>query len=721
MVQNPGWEAMMTQQFKKKPEQLDYIFKPRSIAVIGATPRKGAIGREILHNLITYEFNGKIFPVNPNYTVIHSIKAYSSVLDVPDAVDLAVLVVPRDHVLDVVEQCGEKGVRGLVVITAGFREVGPIGLKLEDQLVERLHYWGMRMIGPNCFGIINTSSKIRLDATFSKVYPSEGKIGFMSQSGGLGESILEQAQEMNLGLSMFASVGNKANISGNDLIEYWKDDPDVDIILLYLENFGNPRRFTKIAREVAAVKPIVAVKSGTTSKGAAAASSHTGALAGAEVAVDALFEQAGIVRVETIEELFNVAAGLARMGVPKGNRVGVLTNGGGPGILATDSLVNLGMEMPEYSDETKAKIRPQMPPDTPINNPLDLIAGAGAQQFKTALEATMQDDNFDTIFSMFVPLITVNQMEVAEAIVDVKKRYDKPLCACFMGVSEYSQGLSLLRSNGVPATIFPEPLAKMLAQIERYRRWRERDESSLPDYDVNREVVRKIIDDALHEGNEALVGEKALDILDAYGLRTAPYKYAHSVDEAVQVAASVGYPVVVKVNTPKILHKTEFGAVKVDLRDSDEIVSVWKEMEQKVRSETKSDEEFSVVIQKMVKGGVETVIGMTTDPAFGPLIMFGLGGIYVEVLKDVSFKINPLTHADARAMIKSCKAYKLLTGFRGSEPVDLDLLAESILRVSMLVSDFHEIAELDVNPFIINPTREQTAAVDARFVVKSLS
>lgn len=708
----------MAQEYTKRPEQLDYIFKPRSIAVIGATPRKGTIGREILHNLITYEFNGKIFPVNPNYSVIHSIKAYSSVLDVPDAVDLAVIVVPRDRVVSVVNQCGEKGVKGLVVITAGFKEVGPAGLQLENELVDRVQYWDMRMIGPNCFGVINTSPDIRLDATFSKVYPSRGKVGFMSQSGGLGESLLSQAQEMNLGLSMFASVGNKANITGNDLLEYWKNDPEVEIILLYLENFGNPRRFTKIAREVARSKPIVAVKAGTTTKGAAAASSHTGALSGAEVAVDALFEQAGIVRVETIEELFNVAAGLARMGMPKGNRVSVVTNGGGPGILATDSLVSLGMEMPEFSESAIEKIRPNMPPETPINNPLDLIAGAGPKEFKNALEAAIQDDSFDTIFSIFVPPITVNQMEVAEAIVDVRQRYDKPLCACFMGVSEYSKGLDLLRSSGVPAAIFPEPIAKMLAQIDKYRRWRDREEGSLPDYDVNRDKVRKIVDSTLSNGDSALVGEQALDVLDAYGIPIVPYSYAISAEEAIDAAEKTGYPVVMKVNTPKILHKTEFGAVRVDLRDSNEIVSAWNQMEQKVKAEVESDEDFSVVIQKMLKGGVETVMGMNTDPAFGPLIMFGLGGVYVEIMKDVAFKIHPLTDTDARAMIESCKAYKLLTGFRGSEPVDIDLMTESILRLSMLVSDFEEIIELDVNPFIIAAERKNTAAVDARFIVR---
>ncbi len=711
----------MTTESNKRPEQLDYIFRPRSIAVIGATPRKGAIGREVLHNLITYEFNGKIFPVNPSHKVIHSIKSYSSVLDVPDSVDLAVIVVPREKVARVVDECGEKGVKGLVVITAGFREVGPIGLAFEEQLVERVEYWGMRMIGPNCFGIINTNPGVMLDATFSKVYPRYGKIGFLSQSGALGEAILAQATEMKLGISMFASIGNKANITSNDLLEYWKDDPEIELILMYLENFGNPRRFTAIAREVAKVKPIVAVKSGTTTIGAAAASSHTGALAGAEVAVDALFEQTGVMRVGTIEELFDAASALARMPVPKGDRVSIVTNAGGPGVLATDALANLGMKLPEYSEETKEVIRPHIPPDTPINNPLDLVAGAGPNEFKVALEAAVRDKNFDSIIPIFVPPITVDQMDVARVIVDVKEKSPIPLYACFMGVSWYSEGFEHLKEHGVPAYIFPESIAQTLAKIDKYRRWRDRDEGRLPTFEVDRETVKSIVDDYIGCGEEAVVGEKALSILKAYGIPVAQYCYAHSVDEAMEESSRVGFPVVMKVNTPKILHKTEFGAVRVDLRDSVEISAAWRQMEQKVRSEIQSADDFSVVIQPMIRGGVETVIGMTTDPAFGPLIMFGLGGVYVELMKDVSFKVNPLTDVDAREMIDRCKGKKLLTGFRGSEPVDLDLLEETILRLSMLVTDFHEFLEFDVNPFIIAPSREQTAAVDARFVVKSVS
>jgi acetyltransferase len=718
MFGSAGQEETMENTTRRLPHKLDFIFRPRSVAVIGATPRKGSIGREILHNLITYEFNGKLFPVNPNHSVIHSIKAYSTILDVPDLVDLAVIVVPRELVLGVVDQCGEKGVKGLVVITAGFKEVGPTGSRLEQQVADRVNHWGMRMIGPNCFGIINSHPDIRLDATFSKVYPKQGKIGFLSQSGALGEAILAQAGEMNLGLSMFASIGNKANISGNDLLEYWKDDPDVEIILMYLENFGNPRHFVSIAREVTKKKPIVAVKSGTTLKGAAAASSHTGSLAGAEVAVDALFEQTGVLRVSSIEELFDVASALARMPVPKGNRVSIVTNAGGPGILATDALISLGMEMPEYSESTKEKIRPNMPPDAPINNPLDLVAGAGPREFKIALEAGIQDDNFDSMLSIFVPPITVDQMKIAEAIVDVKKRFTRPLYACFMGVSWYSQGFELLKENNVPAYIFPESIARSIAKIDKYRRWRDRQEGTLPNFAVDRASVRRIVDESIAAKRQEIIGEQAMALLQAYGVPVASYRYASSAEEAVIAADQVGYPVVLKINTPRILHKTEFGAVKIDLRSGSDVAASWKAMHDRVTAEFGESEPFSVVIQKMLTEGVETAVGMSTDPAFGPLLMFGLGGIYIEIMKDVSFRVNPVTDIDAEEMIESCKGYRLLTGFRGSEPVDLALLKESILRLSMLVTDFEELVEFDVNPFIIASDRGNSAAVDARFIVR---
>ena len=695
---------------------LEYIFKPQSIAVIGATPEKGKIGHELLHNLISYEFNGKVFPVNPKHSVIHSIKSYSTVLDVPDRVDCAVIVVPRQHVSGVIDQCGDKGVKGLIVITSGFREVGASGAELEEELLEKVRKYDMRMIGPNCFGVINASPAVSMDATFSKVRPKYGKIGFVSQSGAMGEAIMALATSMNLGFSSFVSIGNKADVHSIDVLEYMGQDPDTEIILLYLEDFGNPRDFSALARSITRNKPVIAVKAGTTAKGMKAASSHTGALAGSDVSVDALFEQTGILRVGSIEQMFDVASALARMPLPKGNRVGVVTNAGGPGIIATDSLINFGMELPDYGKSTQEQIKPLLPPDTPIGNPLDLIAGAREKEFGQALHAVYHDDNIDSVFGIFVPPITVNQEAVAQTIVNIAKEHsEKPLVACFMGVGLKSEGLDILRENDIPNFIFPESAARTLANVDKYRRWVERREGNFKRFKVNKDKVRKTIDES---DSREIIGEQALDILESYGFPIAPYVYAYSVDEAVKHAKRMGFPVAMKINTPQILHKTDKGAVKLDLRTPDEITAAFDDLRKTVAGEIKQDQEFSVVIQEMVAGGVETVIGMSTDPAFGPVIMFGLGGIYVEVMKDVAFKINPLSDLDAQEMIESLRGFTLLTGFRGSDPVNMAVLQDSILRVSQLVTDFAEIIELDINPFIISASPETTKAVDARFIIK---
>ena len=697
---------------------LDFIFRPKSIAVIGATNRKGSIGRELLHNIIDYEFEGKVFPVNPTKSVIHSIKCYSTVLDVPDSVDLAVIVVPKELVLATVEQCGEKGVKGLVMITAGFKEQGKAGAELELKVAALVKHYNMRMIGPNCFGIINADPKVHLDATFSKIRPSFGKIGLISQSGALGEAILAQAQEINLGLSMFASIGNKADIDGNHIIEYWRDDPTVEIILLYLENFGDPRTFSKVAREVSRHKPIIVVKSGKTTQGAAAASSHTGALAGLDVSVDALFEQTGVIRANTIEEMFDVANALAKMPVPKGNRVAIVTNAGGPGILATDALIASGMSLPQFDDKTVKAIQPILPKGTPVHNPLDLVAGATGVEFRKSLGHVVKDPNIDSVIAICVPPVTIDLNLVADAIIDTANESKLPMFACFMGVTYGSNAFDRLRQANIPAMIFPESIATTLAHIDKYRRWLGRPEGKIARIKGDRDKVAEIIARTRKAKNTAVIGDDALQILDAYKVAVAAYQYAHSKEEAAKIAQKIGFPVVMKVNTPHILHKTEYKAVAVDLRTPQEVMEQYNEMQKRIKKAMPtSKEKFSVVIQEMITGGVETVIGMTTDPSFGPLIMFGLGGIYVEIMKDVSFRIAPLTDLDAKEMIQSLKGYRLLTGFRGSKPVDIASIEDAITKLSQLVLDFPEFAEIDINPFIVTADKNNTRAVDARFVL----
>lgn len=696
---------------------LDCIFKPTSIAVVGASARRNTIGREILHNLIDYEFNGKIFPVNPKAGVIHSIKAYSTVLDVPDAVDLAIIAVPKEAVPETAEQCGQKGVKGLVVISAGFKEIGGQGIELERRLVEIVKKYEMRLIGPNCFGVVNTDPAVRMNATFGKARPKPGPISFVSQSGALGEAILNFADQINLGFSMFASVGNKADISGNDLVRYWQQDDKTRMILMYLENFGNPKNFTTIAREVTKQKPIVAVKSGRTAQGARAATSHTGALAGADVGVDALFAQCGVMRTSSIEELYDVAMALSHQPVPKGNRVAVVTNAGGPGILATDALISSGMDLPPLPNAIKNELRGFLAEEVSLNNPLDLIAGARGREFTLALEAVCKHEAYDSVVPIFVQPITVEEEEVAQAIIDAKKNTHKPFLVCFMGSGFRSRGIEMMMENGIPVYIFPEAIAKALNSIDGYRRYLQRKPGKIPSFRVEKKKVQDIIDRSLAEKRNSIVGQEAMDILEAYSIPTAPYHVASTAKEAVEAAGKMGYPVVMKLNTPRILHKTEARAVRVDIRDDKELRAEFADLKKQI-GPVEAGERFSVVIQDMVYGGVETVIGMTLDPSFGPLIMFGLGGIYVEIMKDVAFSITPLNDVRADEMIKSLKTYPLLTGFRGAPPVDIKTIKQALLRISQLVGDFPQFTEIDINPFIVSGKKECCKAVDARFILK---
>lgn len=699
--------------------ELDYIFRPNSIAVIGASSRKGSIGRETLHNILIAEYNGKVFPVNPKASVIHSIKSYSTVLDVPDAVDLAIIITPKPTVKEVAIQCGQKGVKGLIVISSGFSEVGHEGREAENEIVAVCHEFGMRMIGPNCFGIVNTDRAINLNATFGKTFPKVGNVGHITQSGAMGEAIMSQAKELGIGFSLIASIGNKADISVNDILLYMKDDPQTDLILLYVENFGNPRHFTQIAREISRIKPIVAVKSGRTKLGAKAASSHTGALADVDVGVDALFEQTGVMRVDTVEELFDVAAALSVQPVPKGNRVVVVTNAGGPGILATDALVSNGLDMPALSHSTIRELRTFSSPNASFSNPMDMAAGAKGPEFRKTLEAVKQDDRYDTIVPIFVPPVTIDQMDVATNIHAALAGTDKTVLACFFGAGEGSLAMEYLKSHGIPVYVFPEAIAKTLGTIQGYRHWLNKPAGKVKTFKVDSEKAHRIVEKALKGQDGAIVGEQAIEILKAYGIPAAGYQFASSAKESIDVANEIGYPVVMKVNTPAILHKTEVKAVIVDLRSDKEVRSAFQDLEKRV-GRLKKGERFSVAMQQMIQGGIEVVIGMTTVPSFGPLMMFGLGGIYVEVMKDVAFRINPLTDNNAKEMIRSLKSYPLLTGFRGAEPVDLATVEETLLRLSQLVRDFDFISEIDINPFICSSHKGMCKAVDARFIIKHL-
>ncbi len=694
---------------------LDPIFRPRSVAVIGASRRHQTIGYEILHNLIGYAFNGPVYPVNPGSDVVHSIRAAPDIESIDGPVDMAVIVVPRDHVLEVVEACGRKGVKGLVTITAGFKEVDEQGAALENQVCELLDRYGMRMVGPNCMGVINTEPEVRLNATFASEMPARGNVGIVSQSGALGEAILADAQQSGIGVAMFVSMGNKADISGNDLLEYWEDNDDVQVILMYLESFGNPAKFTRFARRVTRKKPVITVKAGSSAAGARAASSHTGSIVGLDIASSSLLEQCGVMRVSSMEEMFVQASALAHQPVAAGDRIAVVTNAGGPGILCTDSLVGRGMRLAELSEETQAEMRKSLPAEASVVNPVDMIASADATHYRAVLDAVKRDPEVDGIIAIFVSPIMIDAFEVARAIADAATG-DKPVLSVFMGKRRSEEGIEKLRESSVPVYRFPEEAAAAMSALVRFRQLRDRPHGEVKHFEVDKTRAQTAIRKARDAGRLDLSSDEVQELLEAYGFPVAPATRAGSLAEAIAAAQELGYPVVVKVDSEKISHKTDVGGVRVDLRNADEVGNAYREITAAVRDQ---DPEAGVMVQRLIRGGREVILGMARDGVFGPVLMFGLGGVFVEVMQDVAVRVHPLTDAGAHDMVRRVKGYPLLAGARGDKPVAIPLIEESLLRLSQLVSDFeHELEELDLNPFIVTGEPEESFVVDARVTLR---
>jgi acetyltransferase len=699
---------------------LDALLRPRSVAVIGASRTPNTIGYQILDNLVRHGFTGAVYPVNPSAESVHSIKAYPSVEAIPDPVDLAVVVVPKQHVQGVAEACGRKGVRGLVVISAGFREIGGAGVERERQLVATVRKHGMRLVGPNCMGVMNTEPGVSMNATFAPTMPPAGPVAFLSQSGAMGVTILDYASEYGIGISQFVSVGNKPDVSGNDLVQYWADDERTGVILMYLENFGNPRRFTQLAREITRRKPVVAVKSGRSGAGARAASSHTGALAGTDAATDALLRQCGVLRAETVEEMFDLAMAFSHQPIPRGNRVAIITNAGGPGIIIADACEAHGLEVVELSEATRAHLAAHFPEEASLRNPVDMIASATPQSYRVAVEAVLADPAVDAVIATFVPPLGVRQEDVAEAIVAVAAgQKDKPVLAVLMGREGLPQGLAELNAAGIPGYRFPESAVRALSAMYRQRLWLERPVGRVRAFDVDRAAVGEILEMARAEGREKLSETEVMRVLEAYGIPVAPYAVARTADEAEAAAASIGYPVVMKVLSPRIVHKSDVGGVVVGVEDAAEVRAAFGRLTTEVpeRAGIGAGEVDGVLVQKMVSGGRETIVGMHSDPQFGPLLMFGLGGIYVEALGDVVFRVTPVSDVDAREMVRSIRGAALLAGVRGEAPSDLAAVEEVIQRIGQLVGDHEAIRELDVNPWLAFP--QGGVAVDGRISVRA--
>ncbi len=696
----------------RRTSTLDPVFSPRTVAVIGASRKRDSIGFALLHNLVVEEFAGAIFPVNPGAQSIHSLKAYPSVAAIPDAVDLAIVAVPRRAVPGVVRECLEEGVRALVVITAGFAETGPQGAAAEAEIRDLVRARGVRMIGPNCMGVINTDPEVRLNATFAPTPARPGSIGFVSQSGALGVAILNVAADLGVGLTQFVSMGNKADVSGNDLLEYWEEDPETRVIAMYLESFGNPRRFTEIAKRVGRKKPILVVKSGRTTEGARAASSHTGAIAGTDVTVSAFLEQCGVVRANTIEELFDLAVALDRCPLAGGNRVAIVTNAGGPAIMATDACVNLGLEIAELAAATQERLRAFLPAEASVGNPVDMIASAGPESYARSLEAVLADPGVDVAMVINVTPLLANPTDVLEAVAEVARGAERPVLAVMMATEEFYERIKT-EPDLPPVYRFPEPAARVLAQLARYGAWRRRPaDERAPVFEVDDGAVDELLQ-ATGEGY--LPPDDAYRVLELYGIPTAGWRLAGSRREALEAAAGLAYPLVVKGQAPDLVHKSDVGAVAVGLEDEEALARALDGIAARLTAAGQPPEAF--LVQEMVEGGREVIFGITTDPRFGPLLMFGLGGRYVEVFRDVRFGVTPLAPTEARDMVRGIRGVKLLEGVRGEEPVDFDLLVEVLLRLAQLAQRHPRIRELDLNPFLAAPRRADAKAVDVRIRV----
>jgi len=718
---------------------LEPILRPKSIAVIGASRQQNTIGWQILDNLLRVGFNGPVYPVNPKAPAIHSIPAYKSVADIPGPVDLAVIVVPSQHVAQVIRQCVEKAVKGLVVISAGFKEVGGEGIEREQELVEIVREAGIRMVGPNCLGVINNDPAIAMNATFAPARPPVGPVGFVSQSGAMGASVLDYAESLNIGISMFVSSGNKAEVGGNDVIEYWRDDPNTQVVLMYLESFGNPETFVELGREMTQRKPICVVKSGRTGAGARAAASHTGAMAGTELATDAIIKQAGALRAETVEELFDLAMSFANQPLPDGNRVAIVTNAGGPGIMAADACEANGLSVVHLAPETEDLLRTRLPEEASVKNPVDLIASASAENYEFALQCVFDDPNVDAAIAAFVPPLGIQTKDVAAAIVRVNERHpEKPLLAVLMGREGLPAGLAELHDASIPAYIFPESAARALGAMWQYRCIAGRRTGRVLEFDADDGAVEAIVDSTLAAGQAKLSEPDAMRVLEAYGVRVAPWKFVskdgpRSLAPAVaEAAGDLGFPVALKVVSPDIVHKTDVGGVALGLDNRAEVERAVRAMVKQVTeppTEVKKSRKGAkkskrprkvpriegIMVQQMAGGGLETIVGLTRVPQVGALIMFGMGGIYVEALRDVVLRLAPLHDVDAEEMIREVKLFRLLEGVRGQAPRDLDALEEAILRISQLAARHPRIEEMDINPLI---SLEQGAtAIDARVQV----
>jgi acetyltransferase len=695
---------------------LDAIFAPRAVAVIGASPDPTRLGHRVLRSIIDHGYAGRILPIHPQATTILGLLSYPKVSAAPGPIDLAVVVVPARAVLDVVEDCGRAGVAGLVVISAGFKEVGGTGRALELQLLERVRHYGMRMIGPNCLGIIDTTT--RLNASFAALMPAAGQIAFMSQSGALCTAILDWSAGRGIGFSRFVSLGNKADVDEVALLRSWGADPANRVILAYLEGIADGPAFIAAARDVTRHTPVIAIKSGTTAAGTRAISSHTGALAGSERAYEAAFDQSGVLRARSMQELFDVALAFAYQPPIGGDRIAIVTNAGGPGIIATDAIERSGMRLAELGDATLARLRAGLPPAASCANPIDVIGDARADRYEVALAAALADPGVDAVLVLFTPQAGSEPERTAEAIACPAAQHGKPVLTSYMGAASIGPALAILNQRRIPNYAFPEQAVAALRALVHQHAWCTRPAGEHVSFAVDRERVRALFARVRAAGRIELGEIEARAVLDAYGMRLPRSELAHSPEQAATLAAQIGFPVVMKISSPDILHKSDIGGVRLGIADAAAARDAYEVIEYRARTYSRDAAIWGVLVQEQVRRGREVLVGVSRDPQFGPLIGVGLGGIYVEVLQDVAFRLAPLTREDVREQIRSIRSYPLLRGVRGDPPADLAAIEDVVLRVAQLVEDFPEIVEMDINPLMVYPNSEGAMVVDARIILQ---
>ncbi|MCD6176088.1 MAG: acetate--CoA ligase family protein [Planctomycetes bacterium] len=698
---------------------LEKFFNPESVAIVGASQTKGKVGYEILTNMVKAGFKGEIFPVNHKAKTIENLTCYPNLEAIGQTPDLVIIIIPAKFVASIMQECVKLGVKSVIIITAGFKEIGKEGQKLEQQITQIAKHGGIRVIGPNCLGVIAPSSN--LNASFAGDLPKKGTIGYLSQSGALLAALLDIANAHGIGFSKLVSIGNKADIDELDLIEAFGKDPDTKVIAGYLENITDGNSFVEEAEKISHSKPIILIKSGSTAAGAKAASSHTGSLAGAETAYEAVFERSGVIRCNSIREQFDYAQAFANQPLPAGNSVVVITNAGGPGIMAADAIEKEGLTFAKLTNETRKKLADGLPPAANIHNPIDVLGDALADKYEFALDVALDDPNVDAVLVLLTPQAMTEAVGTAEAMAKIlSKKSQKPVFASFIGANQVADAIDVLRSSGIPQYDSPESAVKTIRTMVDYVKWRGRPKRVIKLFPVNRRKVETIVERHLRNNIREVGETESKEILGAYGFIRPEGSVVSTAEQAANVAQQLGFPVVMKIWSPDILHKSDVGGVKVGLKNAQDVMDAFDLMMYRIPKKMPEADILGVLVQEMCRKGKEVILGMHRDPHFGPLMMFGMGGTMVEVLKDVSFYPAPLTAEEARQMLVNTKTYKILQGVRGEKGVDIDAIAEGLQRLSQLVTEFPQIQELDINPYVIGPKGTAAIAVDARMSVEKV-